>query len=112
MSDTDGSKMSTFGPKFGAVPAGPPSEGHAQGPEPGAPASRIVEPPEELPLPPPLLELELVARPEFPELLPEPVSMPASGEPSAPPGVEEQAPAAAAGTARENRTAHLVGACA
>jgi hypothetical protein len=67
--------------------------------------------PEELPLPPPLLEL-LVPLPDVLELelelLPEPDAEPRSGELPVLLGVEEQAvPAAAAATPREKRTAPL-----
>jgi hypothetical protein len=113
----DGSKMSTFGPKSGAAPAGAPAGGHVQGPLSasgvGAPESWVAASPEEPPLPPPLLEL-LVPLPEVPELelelLPEADVEPASGEL---PGEEEQASVAAPATPTERRTAaHLVDACA
>jgi hypothetical protein len=131
----DGSKMRTFGPKSGAVPAGAPAGGHVQGPPLGASGPAEPEsgfagaPEEEFPPPPTPLELLVPLLEELPpeEVLevepeppPDPLDPPPEPEPEPPSGtmfqvlsgVEEQAAAAAAAALSVNSTARLAGTCA
>jgi hypothetical protein len=124
MSVIDGSRMSTFGPKSGSVPAGAPEGGHPHAAPSAAasgiagPESGFAGPPEELPvLEPasafvPLLEAFVppLEEPELePELEPEPPPGPASTAVGQLSGVdvEEQAAMAAAAALREKITAPL-----